>query len=76
MLAGLTPVVPWVLGGTLMGLLLIICVPAIAAAFAFQTPTIQQSLVALGAGVGMVILFEITKEALNISQPRRGSSGK
>jgi P-type Ca2+ transporter type 2C len=71
MFAGLTPVVPWVIGGTLLGLLLVTCIPTIAAAFAFQAPTIRQGLVALGSGVGMLFLFEITKKAFNISQPRR-----
>jgi Ca2+-transporting ATPase len=71
MFSGLTPVVPWVLGGTLMGLLLVICVPVFAGAFAFQAPTLAQGLVALGIGVGMLFLFEITKSALSNSQPRK-----
>ena len=48
MFTGLTPVVPWVLGGTLSGLLLIICIPVFAAAFAFQVPTLFLGMVALG----------------------------
>ena len=68
---GLTPIVPWVLGGTLVGLLVIVYVPVISAAFAFQAPTMQQSLVALVSGVGMLFLFEIAKKTLNISRPRQ-----
>ena len=71
MFTGLTPVVPWVLGGTLSGLLLIICIPVLAAAFAFQVPTLSHGMVALGIGVGMLFLFEITKKALSNSQPRQ-----
>jgi Ca2+-transporting ATPase len=71
MLTGMTPVVPWVLGGTLLGLLIIVCVPAVSVTFSFQTPTIQQGLLALGTGAGMLFLFEITKKALNISRSRR-----
>lgn len=71
MFAGLTPVVPWVLGGTLLGLLLIICIPVFAAAFAFQAPTLSHGMVALGIGIGMLFLFEITKKALSNSQPRQ-----
>jgi hypothetical protein len=67
----MTPVVPWVLGGTLLGLLIIVCVPAVSVTFSFQTPTIQQGLLALGTGAGMLFLFEITKKALNISRSRR-----
>lgn len=71
MLSGLPPVVPWVMAGTLLALLLIVCVPAFAAAFAFQTPTIGQGLAALATGVGMLLLFEISKKVLG-----RSRSGK
>jgi Ca2+-transporting ATPase len=72
---GLTPIVLWVLGGTMLGLLIIVYVPVISAAFAFQAPTMQQGLVALVSGVGMLFLFEITKKAFNISRPRRAMPG-
>lgn len=65
MFRGLTPVVAWVMGGTLLGLLLIVCIPALAAAFAFQTPTIQQGLMALGTGMAMLLFFEVTKKILS-----------
>jgi hypothetical protein len=42
-----------------------------AAAFAFQAPTLSLGMVALGIGVGMLFLFEITKKALRNSQPRQ-----
>ena len=73
MFIGLTSVVPWVLGGTLLGLLLVIFFPPIATAFAFQAPILSQGLVALGIGVGMLFLFEITKKALHSSRPRRAA---
>jgi P-type Ca2+ transporter type 2C len=65
MFSGLTPVVAWVMGSTLLGLLLIVCIPAFAAAFAFQTPTIQQGLIALGTGMAMLLFFEVTKKILS-----------
>ena len=71
MFTGLTPVVPWVIGGTLLGLLLIVSIPAIAAAFAFQAPTLSHGMVALGIGAAMLVLFEIAKKALGNSLPRR-----
>jgi Ca2+-transporting ATPase len=71
MFTGLTPVVPWVLGGTLSGLLIVLCVPAVAVAFSFQAPTIQQGLVALGTGVGLLFLFEVSKKVLNNSRPSK-----
>jgi Ca2+-transporting ATPase len=76
MFAGLTPVVPWVLGGTLSSLLLIFCVPAVAAAFAFQAPTLSQGMMALGISVGMLFLFEIAKETLNARIFRAGAVRK
>lgn len=65
MFTGMTPVVPWVLGGTLLGLFLVVCVPVLATAFAFQAPTVTQGSLALSIGVGMLLLFEITKKAVN-----------
>lgn len=65
MFTGLTPVVPWVLGSTLLGLLLVVCVPVLATAFAFQAPTLSQGTLALGIGVGMLLLFEITKKVVS-----------
>ena len=70
MFRGLTPVVAWVMGGTLLGLLLIVCIPALAAAFAFQTPTIQQGLMALGTGMAMLLFFEVTKKILSTPSSR------
>ena len=71
MFAGLTPVVPWVLGGTLLCLLLIICVPVLAAAFSFQAPALSHGMLALGIGAGMLCLFQIAKNALGNSRPRQ-----
>ena len=68
MFTGLTPVAAWVLGGTILGLALITGVPAIAAAFTFQAPTLLQWLTAFIMGVAMLILFE-TGKALLPSQP-------
>lgn len=64
MFIGLTPVVPWVLGSTLIGLFLVVYVPVLATAFAFQAPTLSQGTLALGIGVGMLLLFEIAKKAV------------
>lgn len=68
---GMTPVVPWVLGGTLFGLLLIVCVPVIASAFAFQAPSLFLGMTALGLGVAMLLLFEMVKKVLNTSRQRQ-----
>jgi len=63
MFTGLTPVTAWVLGGTLTGLALITGVPAIAAAFTFSPPSLQQGLLAFIVGAGMMLLFEAAKQS-------------
>jgi len=62
--ADLSPVTAWVLGGTLLGLVVITGVPAFASAFAFQPPSLDQGLIAFSLGVGMLLFFEIVKTAL------------
>jgi len=61
MISGLSPVAAWVLGGTLLGLLLVTGIPAIADAFAFQQPPLPQWLQAFFLGVCMLVFFEATK---------------
>ena len=53
-----------VLAGTLVGLTIITGVPAVAAAFAFRPPSVQQWLLAFSLGVIMLLLFEAAKFVL------------
>lgn len=52
------------LGGTLLGLTIITCVPPIAEAFAFRSPPVQQALLAATVGAGMLLLFEASQSAM------------
>lgn len=61
---GLTPVVGWVIFGTLSGLVSISFIPLISKAFAFQPPSALQGLVAFIVGAGMLLLFQIAKTSL------------
>ena len=60
----LTSVTAWVLGGTLLGLLAITGLPALAGAFAFQPPTLSQGVLAFLLGLVMLGPFELVKRAL------------
>jgi Ca2+-transporting ATPase len=64
MFAGLSSVGVAVLGGTLLGLTIITGIPAVAEAFAFRSPSVQQSLLAVTVGAGMLLLFEASKSAM------------
>ncbi len=68
MFAGLTTVSLCVLGATLLALAVITGVPAVAGAFAFRPPPVQQWLAAFAIGAGMLLLFEAAKTLL----PQRG----
>ncbi|MDA3876224.1 MAG: cation-translocating P-type ATPase [Halothiobacillus sp.] len=59
--AGLSPIGLWVLGGTLLGLILITEVPGLAGAFAFQPPPSGLAFTAAVLGVSLLILFEASK---------------
>jgi Ca2+-transporting ATPase len=50
-----------VLAATLMSLLAAVALPDLASAFRFSTPTLSQGLLALGAGLSCLVLFEVTK---------------
>ena len=64
MFAGLSSVGMAILGGTLFGLAIITGVPAVAEAFAFRPPSVQQALLAVTLGAGMLLLFEASKAAM------------
>jgi Ca2+-transporting ATPase len=53
-----------VLAGTLVALIIITGVPAVAAAFAFSPPSVQQWLLAFSLGASMLLLFEAAKVVL------------
>jgi len=61
---GLSPIGLWVLGGTLLGLILITEVPGLAGAFAFQPPPSGLAFTAAILGVSLLILFEASKIVL------------
>jgi len=61
MFTGLPAVATWVLIGTIMGLLIVTCLPVIAQAFTFQVPSLTQWLSAFVIGAGLLILFETVK---------------
>lgn len=61
---GLSPVSAWVLGGTLLGLVIITGIPAVADAFTFRPPSVPHWLLAFLMGTGMLLLFEAGKVAL------------
>ena len=61
MFCGLTAVSAWVLAGTMLGLLLVTCVPALARAFTFEPPALLQWLMAFMAGLSLLLLFEAAK---------------
>ena len=51
-------------GGTPLGLRIITCVAAVAEAFAFRSPLVQQALLAVTVGAGMPLLFQAGKSAM------------
>jgi P-type Ca2+ transporter type 2C len=53
-----------VLAGTLVAMTIITGVPAVAEAFAFRPPSVQQWLLAFSIGASMLLLFEAAKVAL------------
>jgi Ca2+-transporting ATPase len=57
MFTGVPPVAAWVLGGTILGLLVVTCIPAFTGAFAFQPPSVRQWLLSFALGAGMIPLF-------------------
>jgi Ca2+-transporting ATPase len=59
----LPSVAAWVLGGTLVALVIVTGVPAVSAPFAFSPPAIQQWLLAATIGLAMLLLFEGVKAA-------------
>ncbi|MFM1907858.1 MAG: hypothetical protein RLZZ591_1535 [Pseudomonadota bacterium] len=61
MCSGLPIVSAWVLGGTLLALLLVTGVPAVARTFGFGVPSLLQWGAALAVGLGMVPVFMIGK---------------
>lgn len=65
MFTGLSSVGAFVLGGTLLGLILITSVPVIAEAFIFRPPSLRQWLLAFSIGVAMIFLFEVAKVTLH-----------
>lgn len=64
MFGGLSAVGTSVLAGTLLALIIITGVPAIAEAFAFRPPSFQQWFTAFSFGAAMLFLFEAGKVAL------------
>jgi Ca2+-transporting ATPase len=64
MFTGLTPVVGWVVCGTLSGLAAVTFIPFISRAFAFQAPSVLHGLLAFTVGAGVLILFQTAKTCL------------
>ncbi len=65
MFTGLSSVGAFVLGGTMLGLILITSVPVIAEAFTFRPPSVPQWLLAFSIGIAMIFLFEAAKVVLH-----------
>ncbi|MFZ4478577.1 MAG: cation-translocating P-type ATPase [Rhodoferax sp.] len=70
MFSGLTPVVGWVILGTLAGLVSISFIPFVAGAFAFQPPSALQGLLAFVVGAATLLLFQTAKTVLGRMQKR------
>ena len=68
MFTGLSPVSAWVLGATLLGLIVIATVPTVADAFRFQPPTLGHGVLAFLVGVGMLPLFELAKKGMGVGR--------
>ena len=69
---GLSATPLWVLGATLAALVLVTSVPALADGFDFMPLTPQLWLLAFGAGLALLPVFQLTKLALHRAWPRAG----
>ncbi|MEW5770260.1 MAG: cation-translocating P-type ATPase [Pseudomonadota bacterium] len=69
MFARPSPVAAWVLGGTLLGLLLITALPALARLFAFAPLGAGQWLAAFALGAALLLPFEVAKRLLRPPNP-------
>jgi Ca2+-transporting ATPase len=65
MFTGLTPVVGWVMGGTLLGLATVTFIPGVASAFAFQPSSALHGLLAFTVGAAVLVFFQIAKTVLS-----------
>lgn len=73
---GLTPVSRWVLGGTLLALCAITTVPWLSAPFHFVALSPGQWLVALAAGLAMVLVFTLNQRLLLPGADARPTAGR
>ncbi|MEY4755218.1 MAG: hypothetical protein RJA34_116 [Pseudomonadota bacterium] len=73
--AGLPMISQWVLGGTLLALVLVTCVPALAQAFGFGVLSPLQWLSAWSVGVAMLPVFQVGKALTQaLHKPSSGAS--
>jgi hypothetical protein len=57
----------WILLGTLAGLLAVVAIPEVAAAFTFQPPSFEHGSAAAFAGIAMLLLFQAIKTGFNLA---------
>jgi Ca2+-transporting ATPase len=73
--AGLSSVGAWVVGGTLVFLAAISRIPALSSLFAFQVSSLADWLIAFGAGLAMIVTFQMAKSFISVLPAKAERAG-
>ena len=73
--AGLSSVGAWIIAGTLVFLAAISRIPALSSLFAFQVSSFMNWLIAFGAGLTMIVVFQMAKSFFPALSARIGKIG-